>query len=155
MRLTVDGVEEEFWLADDASDVPDERQKLVDGKKRSVEIRLARNQVDLGFQVRLNEFQRKLDPGTSRPSYYASRVDFVDRDDQDKSIREDVSIELNHPVRFTDPKTGRVFRLFQSSFSGPYRPGDPRFDQLVGRQREAGRVVPVDFHRRPMIRGAS
>ena len=41
-------------------------------------------------------------------------------------------VELNRPVLVTDPATGRALRLFQSSFGGPYRPGDGRFEQQLG-----------------------
>jgi hypothetical protein len=128
--LTVDGNAEEFWLGDGFSDTPETSQTLVEGDGRDVAIRLLRDRVDLGFQVALDEFERKLDPGTSRPSHYASRVDLLTSDGE--PLREDVLVELNHPVLVTDPATGRALRLFQSSFSGPYRPGDGRFEQQLG-----------------------
>ena len=130
VRLAIDGKAEEFWLGDALFAPPDQPPKIVKGSHRDVMIKLVRDRVDLGFQVALREFQRKLDPGTSRPSYYASRVDFLDA--VGKPLAEDVLIELNHPIPFTDPTTGRAYRLFQSSFSGPYRPGEPEFEQIVG-----------------------
>jgi hypothetical protein len=40
-------------------------------------------------------------------------------------------ITLNEPMSFTDPRTGRSYRLFQESFAGPWKPGDEQFDQVV------------------------
>ena len=34
--------------------------------------------IDIGFRIRLKDFERKLDPGTSQASHYSSWVDFVD-----------------------------------------------------------------------------
>ena len=90
------------------------------------------HRLDLGFQVYLHQFRRKLDPGTGMPSHYSSRVDFLDLGDPPKKLQENVLITLNAPVDFADPRTGRTYRLFQSSFEGPWLPGDPEFDQLAG-----------------------
>jgi hypothetical protein len=129
VRLAVDGKAEEFWLGDALFGSSERSPKIVKGDSRGVMVKLVRDQIDLGFQVALREFQRKLDPGTSRPSYYASRVDFLDA--AGKPLAENVLIELNHPIPFTNPTTGRAFRLFQSSFGGPYRPGDREFEHIV------------------------
>ncbi len=96
--------------------------------------------MDLGFQVRLHRFQRKLDPGASMPSHYSSLVDFLDRSDPPQVLSKDVLITLNAPVDFTDPKSGRTYRLFQSSFGGPVLPGGAEFDQLVGGDRSRDHV---------------
>ncbi len=90
------------------------------------------HRIDLGFQVFLRQFRRKLDPGSAVASHYSSEVDFLDLGDPPKRLRENVLIALNAPVDFTDPKTGCTYRLFQSSFAGPWLPGTPEFDQLVG-----------------------
>jgi ABC-type transport system involved in cytochrome c biogenesis permease subunit len=91
--------------------------------------------LELGFQVYLHQFRRRLDPGSGMPSHYSSRVDFLDRGDPPKMLLEDQTIKLNAPVDFTDPKTGRTYRLFQASFEGPWLPGDEKFDQLAGNDR--------------------
>lgn len=44
-----------------------------------------------------------------------------------------VLITLNHPINIVDPRTGRTYRLYQESFSGPFKPGDPVYEQIVGR----------------------
>ena len=58
-----------------------------------------------------------------------------------KKLQEDVLITLNAPVDFTDPRTGRTYRLFQSSFEGPWLPGDAEFDELVGNDRSRDRCI--------------
>lgn len=136
VRLTVDGKSEEFWLeglpaSSFPGPPPDEQRKVVYGEGRRVALSLAWDAVDVGFRVFLHRFERKLDPGTSMPSHYGSLVDFRDRDEPDKVLQPDVQIKLNAPVDFADPASGRSYRLFQESFAGPWKPGDPEFDQLV------------------------
>jgi ABC-type transport system involved in cytochrome c biogenesis permease subunit len=97
--------------------------------------------LELGFRVYLHEFCRRLDPGSEMASHYSSRVDFLECSEpsgkwqKEKKLQEDVVIGLNAPVDFTDPQTGRTYRLFQSSFQGPWTPGDPEFEQLTGNDR--------------------
>ncbi len=86
----------------------------------------------LGFQVHLHKFRRRLDPGSGKPSHYSSTVDFFDNSDPPKKLLENVVITLNAPIDFTDPVSGRTYRLFQSSFVGPWLPGEAEFDQIVG-----------------------
>ena len=102
--------------------------------------------LDLGFQVYLRQFRRRLDPGSQMPSYYSSRVDFLERSsppkplEAEKKLREDVLIELNKPVDFTDPKSGRTYRFFQASFQEPCLPGDAEFDELAGNDHSRDEV---------------
>ena len=102
--------------------------------------------LELGFQVYLRQFRRRLDPGSEMPSYYSSRVDFVERSDppkplkDEKKLQEDVLIELNAPVDFADPQTGRTYRFFQASFEGPWLPGDDKFEQLAGGDRSRDQI---------------
>jgi len=96
--------------------------------------------VELGFQVRLRRFRRKLDPGSAMPSHYSSRVDFLDRGDPPNVLREGVEIKLNRPVDFTDPSNGRTYRLFQSGFDGPWFPGQAMFDHHADEKRDRGHV---------------
>jgi ABC-type transport system involved in cytochrome c biogenesis permease subunit len=97
-------------------------------------------EIELGFEVYLHRFQRKLDPGASMPSHYSSLVDFLDRSQPPQVLRQNVLITLNEPVDFTDPVSGRTYRLFQSSFDGPWLPGEPEFDKLVGHARDRDQV---------------
>ena len=98
VRLTVDGRSREFWLpagldaADpQMSDPQMAEPRLADqhgaegvgetaagetvaGRGRRVTVACTADVVNLGFGVFLQEFQRKLDPGTSEASHYASLV---------------------------------------------------------------------------------
>ncbi len=102
--------------------------------------------LELGFQVYLRQFRRRLDPGSEMPSHYSSRVEFLERSNPPKALKDetklqkDVLIELNKPVDFTDPQTGRTYRFFQASFEGPWLPGDAKFEELVGRDRSRDQV---------------
>ncbi len=96
--------------------------------------------LELGFQVYLRKFRRKLDPGSATASHYSSLVDFLDRNEPPKVLEKNVLITLNAPVDFTDPQSGRTYRLFQSSFAGPWRPGQKTFERLIGGRRDRDHV---------------
>ncbi|MFH1923234.1 MAG: hypothetical protein ABIP48_25510 [Planctomycetota bacterium] len=136
VRLTVDGNRDEFWLLGRMKEPTTvepgaDHRKVVQGKNRRAAITLVWDRVDVGFQLYLRRFQRKLDPGTSMASHYSSLVDLVDRHDETKLIETEVLITLNEPVNFSDPRTGRSYRVFQESFAGPFKPGEPIFEENV------------------------
>jgi len=145
VRLAVDNQSDEFWLsrmaegfwmageAADAEELPlgADLRRVVTGRNRRVAITLAPDHVDVGFCVHLTRFSRYLDPGSGTASHYSSLVDFLDRNNPDRAFQRDVLITLNEPVNLSDAVTGRSFRLYQSSFSGPFAPGDPQFEQIV------------------------
>ncbi len=148
VRLTVDDASEQFWL-DGLEPIQfeqpprDTQRKVVGGHGQRAALTLAYDEIRVGFRVRLLSFNRKLDPGTSMASHYSSLVDFLaydekraepvglGSDDDAQVLRKDVLITLNEPVNFSDPRTGRSYRLFQESFAGPWKPGDEEFDQMV------------------------
>jgi ABC-type transport system involved in cytochrome c biogenesis permease subunit len=142
VRLTVDGTAKEFELPAMSEETPKSELSAVDGHHRRVSVELRQDEIDLGFQIFLHRFQRKLDPGGGMASHYSSEVDFLDRGDVKKVqiLRKDVLITLNAPVDFLDPRSGATYRLFQSGFEPPYLPGDPKFDALVGTDRTRDRV---------------
>ena len=123
VRLTVDGTGEEFWIAPTPSEPfekpPANARQVVAGKGRKVALTLRRDEVDLGVQVFLQKFRRKLEPGASQAAHYSSLIDLLDRDDASRALRSNVLVTLNAPLDFTDPATGRSYRLFQSNFAGP------------------------------------
>jgi hypothetical protein len=88
----------------------------------------------------LHRFRRKLDPGGGMASHYSSLVDVLDRSDPPRKLRQDTLITLNAPLDVADPETGRTYRLFQSSFDGPWLPGEAEFDRLVRGDRGRDRV---------------
>jgi hypothetical protein len=143
VRLTVDGRRDEFWLAglptDPLGRLPQADQiRVVEGKGRRVAVTLPWDQIDVGFQLHLHKFQRKLDPGSSQASHYSSLVELLGRDGKRGARAQGtpgdgkILITLNQPVSFSDPATGRSYRVYQEAFRGPMKPGDPEFDELVG-----------------------
>jgi hypothetical protein len=140
VRLSVDGTAKEFDVVASPDEASEAKQQVVAAKRRRVTISMALDEVDLGFQLYLRQFQRKLDPGAGTPSHYSSLVDVLDLGRPPKKLRENVLITLNAPVDFTDPQSGRTYRLFQSSFSGPWTPGEPEFEQLIRGDRSRDQV---------------
>jgi len=145
LRLTVDGNSEQFWLdgapVDPFGLPPGEGQrKVVQGNRRRVAVTLRKDEIDVGFTLYLHDFQRKLDPGSSMASHYSSLVDLCDRHDPEKVLQEKVLITLNEPVNFSDPATGRSYRVYQEAFRGPFRPGEVLYDQAVSRSSPADRM---------------
>lgn len=140
LRLTADGQTSEFWLAAKPPEPfaelindPGAEVKLERGDKR-ITLTMPPNYLELGFQVQLEDFERKLDPGTSMASHYSSRVRIVDRDQDTKVLagaKEPILITMNAPIDFKDPQSGRSYRLFQESFNGPYLPGDPVYRRFA------------------------
>lgn len=154
LRLTVDGQSSRFWLAGRHSQAPDVVHQ-VRSPRRNVRVSLGFEPIDLGFQLYLRRFRQQLDPGSRQAAHYSSLVDFFTRPEHGpltqpgreaqespgrlneespggELLRENVLITLNAPVELKDPRSGRVYRFFQTSFSGPFRPGDPEYDELVG-----------------------
>jgi hypothetical protein len=46
-------------------------------------------------------------------------------------VKRPVTITMNAPIDFSDPETGRSYRLFQESFMGPWLPGDELYDRFT------------------------
>jgi hypothetical protein len=144
LRLSVDGTTEDFWIAGlpiqpiQEQHGPTERRE-VSGIRRTVAITMEPDAVDIGFEVRLDNFERRLDPGTSQASHFSSVVEFLG-DSRQPLTAKPVKITMNAPIDFSDPSTGRSYRLFQESFMGPWLPGDPLYERFVNTVgRDAGR----------------
>jgi hypothetical protein len=135
VRLTVDGRAEEFWLAGmpiqpiEEPPGPAER-RVVESPTRSAAITFQPDAVDVGFDVRLDNFERRLDPGTSQASHFSSVVEFFSKEGR-PLVDDPVTITMNAPVDFSDPRTGRSYRLFQESFMGPWLPGDDLYERFT------------------------
>ena len=132
LRLTVDGESEEFWLEGKPVETQPRPpiEHTVASDKQVVSVAMPLDAVDVGFRVGLNQFEMKLDPGTSQPSHYSSYVDILAAD-RDKTFLRDLKITMNAPVDFADPRDGRSYRFYQESFMGPWRPTDAEFKRLV------------------------
>jgi hypothetical protein len=112
----------------------------VEGRSRTVSVMLVPDAVDIGFDVKLDNFERRLDPGTSQASHFSSVVEFLNASGS-PLVKRPVTITMNAPVDFSDPATGRSYRLFQESFMGPWLPGDELFEQFTkGRQDPPDRL---------------
>jgi hypothetical protein len=140
MRVTVDGHTEEFWLLGRPPSfsmfgVSPAEHKQVAGRNRTVTVSLPLDEFDIGFTIRLRDFERKLDPGTSQASHYTSIIDFLDRHTLEP-LEQKVVLTMNAPVDFTDPAGGRSYRLFQESFNGPVLPNMNEY-AIYERNRDA------------------
>jgi len=149
VRLTVDGVSEEFWLEGMSiypfDELPQTNQsKVVQSAKRNVKVRLRWDEIDLGFGVHLRECFEELHAGTRMEKNYSSIVDFLSRDHQQRPLLpEATTITMNGPADFTDPQTGRLYRLSQSGMQGPIPLNNPMyraFRQRVGDKTDRERV---------------
>ncbi|MFA8017553.1 hypothetical protein [Bremerella cremea] len=84
VRLTVDGESEEFWLRAHMNE-PDvglgegSTQRTVKVGDRQVKLSMPIQSYPIGFRIHLDQFERRLDPGTSQPSHYSSDVQYIDR----------------------------------------------------------------------------
>lgn len=86
LRLTVDNQTQEKWVrifVGTPQERPQANQVLeVTGDDRVVSVTMPSKAIDIGFRIRLKNFERKLDPGTSQASHFSSWVDFLDRQTQ-------------------------------------------------------------------------
>lgn len=123
VRVTLDGESREAWLRQFDFFTPDglerntpsesDRTLLVFQSQKGSRLQLvyAQNTVALNFGVQLDRFNNRLDPGTSMASHYSSDVTILDRK---------MNVSMNQPVDISEPKTGQVWRLFQTSYGGPF-----------------------------------
>jgi hypothetical protein len=135
VRLTVDGQVDEFWLAglpiQPIEEPPSQAERhTVSGGFRDVTVTLVPDAIDIGFAVKLDNFERRLDPGTSQASHFSSIVEFLSKSGS-ALVKQPVTITMNAPIDFSDPASGRSYRLFQESFMGPWLPGDELFERFT------------------------
>ncbi len=165
LRLTLGegdkAVSEEFWLGSIIGDGLNEDPTAGEiqtvsggGKQVAVTMQPTDAFTDANFQVRLRKFHRKLDPGTEQAAFYGSTIDVLSRDPENpdapgEMLHENIRIMMNVPYDVVDPKTGRTYRLFQESFNGPWKPGDPVYEQhadkSTGRDQFYRSVLTVNY----------
>ncbi len=163
VRLTVDGRSAEFWLPCSAYDPLEIRafaiprrllQRTVVGNGRKVTVGLVPQSFQLGYSVRLNKAWAKTDPGARTKSFYASEIDLVPNMSPSElppgatGPREydNLLVTLNAPLDFTDPRSGKSFRMFQATMNGPFKPqqldikmGDPVYVSGLSLNDDPGR----------------
>jgi ABC-type transport system involved in cytochrome c biogenesis permease subunit len=150
LRVAVDGIDREFWISKRITPrIPmlpeDADQFVIRSRDRRIVVQWMDVAVDLGFQLYLRKFQQKLDPGSSMPAGYSSQVDLRNLDGELEDENDaDLTIRLNRPPTFRDSVTGRPYRVYQSSFSGPETPGSPIYDFLSGSRLLEGETAPRD-----------
>jgi len=85
VRLTVDDKSELIWVRQylGAPDDQEAKQRMTESlasEDTEVSLVMPREAVDVGFRVRLIDFERKLDPGSGQAAHFSSLVDFEDLD---------------------------------------------------------------------------
>ena len=149
LRVVFDGKEDTFWLRAAVPTVvplPPEQDQIryVYGNRRTLSVQLNFENIDLGFGILLKKFEKRTEPGTRMSSYYSSLVDYVmpvDPANADvtfsrdlKKYRalpdsEDILISMNRPGYFSGT-SGHGYRIYQSSYLGPFYPDQPQFHEL-------------------------
>lgn len=151
VRATVDGNTDEFWLVGEPPAIVAQfrsplSEKTVQGKERSVAIRMPLDEIDVGFKIRLDDFERKLDPGTTQAAHFGSRVAFLDPDAPLTRPGLARSISMNAPVDFSDPSSGKSYRLFQEAYRGPFERGTPEYEMTLGSAAGRSESLPEQLY---------
>jgi len=148
LRVSVDGNEDVFWIrAASPTIVPlppeSDQVRYVYGRGRTVRVVWNYDRLDLGFGVFLKRFEKLSEPGSRMAASYSSLIDFVKMNDSVdakggyttspsdfKVLQENVLIRMNQPAVFQNTLLSRRYRIYQSSYDGPIRPNDARFQEL-------------------------
>lgn len=133
LRVSLGQEAKEFWLAAPAAEMQADQEQIFTLGGRKLLVVMPQDQIELGFAVKLDSFQRKLDPGAMRAAHYGSKVDLLEEGTQ-RAIARAVEIKVNGPIDVADPRSGKTWRLFQASFEGPFKPGSEVFEQVAGPQ---------------------
>ena len=148
LRVIFDGKEDTFWIRAATPTVvpllPDKDQiRYIYGNDRTLCVHFNCETIELGFGILLKQFEKRTEPGTRMPSHFSSLVDYVEPIDpkdaktafsrQLENYRtlpagENVLISMNRPGFFTGK--GRGYRIYQSSYLGPFYPYQPQFHEL-------------------------
>jgi len=146
LRVRVDGVgDETYWVHKTPFLFPPGEMRehqigYVSGQNRTVAVTFPAAWLDLGFSLFLHKFERKLEPGIGMPSHFSSLVSVYPIDDTKadttdrEPLHDQVLIRMNQPGMFADQVTGRKYRVFQSSYQGPYHPGMQVYEMRHGGQ---------------------
>ena len=147
LRVLFDGKEDTFWIRAVVPTIvplpPEQDQvRYIYGNNRTLCVQLNSETIDLGFGILLKQFEARTEPGTRMPSYYSSLVDYVEpinpADTDSRNLKnyqvlpggENILISMNRPGYFFSGTTGHGYRIYQSSYTGPYYPDHPWFNAL-------------------------
>ena len=148
LRVVFDGKEDTFWIRAALPTVvpmPPEKDQIryIYGNGRTLAVQLNCETIELGFGILLKQFEKRTEPGTRMPAHFSSLVDYVEPIDSKNAATafsrnlkdyrafpegENVLISMNRPGFFTG--TGRGYRIYQSSYLGPFYPDQPQFHEL-------------------------
>lgn len=155
VRVTLDDAVETFWIRTIPLESVSEEQlnyltKRVVSSKRAATIRLTDRELDLGVALFVKKFTPVYEPGSTTAASFSSLVRVIPQGlsaneqaaELAKNPDADVLIQMNRPGVLRSPATGRVFWAYQDSFNGPYRPGDPEFEQVVDGRLLPGETTP-------------
>ena len=159
IRVTLDDAIETFWIRSIPLESVSEEQlnyltKRVVSSKRAATIRLTDRELDLGVALFVKKFTPVYEPGSTTAASFSSLVRVLPQGlsaeeqaaELAKNADADVLIQMNRPGVLRSPQTGRAFWAYQDSFRGPFRPGDPEFEQVV-----AGRLLPGETKPREIL----
>ena len=89
-------------------------------------------------RTRLNRWS--VDFAVRRRAVRPLGIDFLAGDPPRTPLQKNVTITLNAPVDFIDPQSGRTWRMFQSGFDGPWKPGTRQFQAMAGKDRSRDQI---------------
>ncbi len=156
VRVRVDGVgDETYWVQKTPFLIPtvelrEHQVGYVSGQNRTVAVTFPLAWLDLGFSLFLHKFERKLEPGIGMPSHFSSLVSVYPIDDRKadttdrEPLQDRVLIRMNQPGMFSDQLTGRKYRVFQTSYQGPFHPGMRDYQLRLGGYLIEGDTRPRD-----------
>ncbi|MGL6225955.1 MAG: hypothetical protein ACRC10_04925 [Thermoguttaceae bacterium] len=171
LRITRDQESQEFWIRAlyltqiPFADEPDTDQvRVVRGPGCPIRVMFPSNELDLGFSLYLKKYTHKMEPGSKIPAQFSSWVDMrlpeevLDRIDlltpgrpgqsapknrkEIVPIQDNVLIKMNQPGVFVDQTTARAYRVYQSSWSGPYGPQSMEYQYLFDKEIFPGEEEP-------------
>ena len=164
LRVVFDGKEDTFWIRAVTPTVvplPPEQDQIryIYGNGRTLCVQLSFETIDLGFGILLKQFEKRTEPGTQMPSYFSSLVNYVEPIDPNNTETafsrklenyrvlpegENVLISMNRPGFFRGK--GHGYRIYQSSYLGPFYPDQPQFHELYD-----GNIFPWETRPRESI----
>ena len=154
LRVVFEGKEDTFWIRSAVPTVvplpPDQDQiRYIYGHDRTLSVEINFEAIDLGFGILLKNFEKRTEPGTRMPSHFSSLIDYVESKDPANKVvlsdretwfsrkqqdyrtlpaGENILISMNRPGFFKGTRRG--YRIYQSSYLGPFYPDQPQFQEF-------------------------